>query len=242
MNPNIEKELYPTPNNDEMFLKMQGGSTFSKIDLKQAYLQIEMDEKAKTLLVINTSKGLKQYQKMPFGITPASAIFQVTIENALRNIPRVGVRDDDIIISGHSNLEHLENLRTVLDVIHNLGLTANRNNCKFLLDELENLGHIIDKNDIRVNMSKVDAIKNISVPTTVKDLRSFIGCVNYYSKFIPNMGIICKPPYTLLEKETRWYWDQKQQNAFDSLKLQLSSAPILAIYDKNLPLKLDCDD
>ena len=82
-------------------------------------------------MVINTSKGLKQYQEMPFGIKPASAIFQLHIENALKGIPMLGVRTDDILISGKTNTEHLKNLSKVLDVIHDLGLTVNRDKCKF---------------------------------------------------------------------------------------------------------------
>ena len=110
-----------------------------------------------------------------------------------------------------------------------------------MLNEVEHLGHIIDKHGIRVNVSKVEAIKNAPAPTNVKQLQSFIGCINYYSKFIPNMASICKPLYALLEKSSEWCWQQKDQDAFDCLKLQLTSAPVLVIYDQTLPVKLDCD-
>ena len=115
-------------------------------------------------MVINASDGLKQYQKMRFGIKPASAIFQGNMENTLKGILMIGVRTDGILISRKTDAEHFQNLEKVLQVIHDLGLTVNKEKCRFFLNEVEHLGHIIDKNGLWVNMVKVEAIKNEPSP------------------------------------------------------------------------------
>ena len=100
VNPCIGQQTYSTPSNDEIFSKIQGGQKFTKVDIRQAYLQLELNDEAKKLLVINTSKRLMQYQKMPYGTKPASAIFQSHMENALKGIKMMAVRTNDVVISG----------------------------------------------------------------------------------------------------------------------------------------------
>ena len=241
VNPAIETEVYPTPSNEEIFTKMQGGTRFSKIDLRQAYLQLELDEESKELLVVNTSKGLLQYQRMPYGIKPASSIFQCMMDNALINVPMTGTRTDDILVTGKNDQEHLENLERVMVILNNMGVTVKREKCKFFMDEVENLGHIISKDGLRVNPSKTEALNHAVEPSNIKELQSFIGGVNYYSKFIPNMASICKPLYSLLKKDVEWCWGVNQQKAFEALKRKLTSAPILEVYNMNLKIVLDCD-
>ena len=109
------------------------------------------------------------------------------------------------------------------------------------MDEVEHLGLIISKEGLRVNPENIAAVKNAPSPKDTKQLQSFIGGINYYSKFIPDMASICKPLYILLQKEQPWSWGEMQENAFQLLKTKLSSAPVLSVYDRNLPLKLDCD-
>ena len=184
VNPNIESEVYPTPSNDEIFSKMEGGEKFSKIDLRQAYLQLELDDEAKKIMVINTNKGLMQYQRMPYGIKPASAIFQCIMDNALVNVPTTGVRTDDILISGRTNDEHLKNLGKVMEILKGMGVTVRKEKCNFFMPEVINLGHIISKDGIRVNPEKTEALNNAPVPRNAKELQSFIGGVNYYASLI----------------------------------------------------------
>ena len=140
VNPQIKGFTYPTPSNEEVFARMKGGKKFYKIDLRQAYLQLELDETSKKALVINTCKGLMEPQTMPYGIKPASAIFQIHIEHALKNCDMFAVRTDDILVSGNNNRDHLENLSKILTVLCDLGVTLKQETCKFLMDEVEHLG------------------------------------------------------------------------------------------------------
>ena len=130
---------------------------------------------------------------MPYGIKPASGIFQKQMENCLKNISKTVVRIDDILISGESNREHLQNLEKVLKVLDELGVTANKSKCVFFADEVDYMGHIISKNGIRANIKKIDAIVNAPHPTNIKEVESFLGGINYYSQYIPDMATISSP-------------------------------------------------
>ena len=111
----------------------------------------------------------------------------------------------------------------------------------FFVKENEYVRFIINKNGIRLNPHKIDAINELPEPKDLKQLQSFLGGINYYSKFIPNMAEIGKPLYYLLEKGAEWKWTKTEQLSFENLKQVLLTAPVLTIFDQNVPLKLDCN-
>ena len=241
INPFIETEQYPMPNPDELFQKMQGGQTFSKLDLKTAYLQMELDEESRKYLVINTPDGLKQYTRMPYGITSGPAIFQRKLENELKAINMTVVNIDDILVSGKNEAEHLSNLTDVLDKLTELGLTLNVKKCKFFQQSVEYVGFILNKNGIQTNPEKIKAVVEAPEPKTVHELQSFLGALNYYGKFIEHKSTIAAPLYSLLQGDTKWHWGETERNAFASLKQTLTEAPLLCLYNKQLPITLACD-
>ena len=153
---------------------------------------MQLEEQSQKYLTINTSKGLKQYTRMPYGVKPASGIFQRFIKNKLSNIPCTVVKIDDILITGKNDEEHLKNIEKVLEILNELGATVNKNKCLFVANEIEYIGFLKDKNSIHVIPRKMDPIINMPQVTNVKQLQSFLGKVNYYSKFIPNMADIVK--------------------------------------------------
>ena len=173
VNPIIENEEYLMPIPEELFTKLQGGKEFSKIDLSKAYLQIELHEQSQKYLIINTTRGLKKYLRMPYGIKPASGIFQKQIENCLKDIPKTIVRIDDILVTGEDDDEHLGNLTITLHVLADLVVTANYSNCIFFVDKVDYMGHIISKNRVCANVQKVEAILQASPPMNVKEVEGF---------------------------------------------------------------------
>ena len=178
---------------------------------------------------------------MPYGVTPASAIFQRKMEQALRGVPMTVVKIDDILVTGVDEEDHLRNLKSVLDILSDLGLTVNKAKCRFNEKEVEYLGFILDKNGIHTNKNKTEAIVEAPAPTNIQELQSFLGGVNYYGKFIKDMATVTAPLYELLQKDVSWKWTTRQQEAFANLKSILSGAPILMTYDSSLKLKLACD-
>ena len=198
----------PTP---ELFSKIHAGKKFSKINRSQ-------EEQSQKYLTINTSKGLKQYTRMPYRVNPASGIFQRFIENKLSIIPCTVVKIDDILIIGKNDEEHFKNIEKVLEILNKVGATVNKSKCLFFANEIEYIVFLIDKNGIRVNPRKIDPIINMSQPANVKQLQSFLGAVNYYSKFIPNMADIAKHLYKQIKQNAIWEWKNECDNSFRVLK------------------------
>ena len=117
-------DQYPLPRIEDMFAMLAGGQKFTKINLTQAYDQLTLDEKSRPYTTINTSKGLYQFKRMPFGVASATAIFQRTIETVLKGVPYTVVRVDDILVTGRDDDEHLQNLDSVLQCLCQAGLRA----------------------------------------------------------------------------------------------------------------------
>ena len=157
------------------------------------------------------------------------------------SLPGVAVYIDDILITGKTEEDHLQKLDRVLNRLENAGLRLNRSKCTFLLPEIQYLGHVISAKGIRPSREKVRALQEAPMPTNVQQLRSFLGAVNYYRKFISNLSDLLTPLNELLQKNKRWTWGQKQVAAFEEAKRQLTSTRVLTHYDPNKPLLLSCD-
>ena len=173
VNPCLDNDTFPQPTPEELFSKINVGRKFSKVDLSQAYLQMQLEEQSQKYLTINTSKGLKHYTRMPYGVKPASGIFQRFTENKLSNIPCTVVKIDDILITGKNDEKHLKTIEKVLEILNEVGATVNKSKCLFFANEIEYIGFLIDENSIRVNPRKIDSIINMPQPTNVKQLQSF---------------------------------------------------------------------
>jgi len=133
VNQAVKPDTYPLPRIDDLFTALSGGKIFSKLDLAHAYQQIALDEESKKLVVINTQKGLFQYNRLPFGISAAPAIFQRMIESILRGIPNVSVYLDDILVSGKTEEEHIQRLDTVRTRLEEAGLQLKQKKCSFMM-------------------------------------------------------------------------------------------------------------
>ena len=163
-------DCYPLPRIDDLFASLAGGKTFSKLDLAHAYQQLELDEESKKLVVINTHKGLFRYNRLPFGVSAAPAIFQRTIEGVLQGIPNVCVYLDDILVTGRTEQDHLRNLDTVLSRLKEAGMRLKRQKCRFMLPAVEYLGHHISAAGLQPTTEKVRAIVEAPVPQDVSQL------------------------------------------------------------------------
>ena len=141
-------EQYPIPTLDDLCEKLMDGKQFSKLDLSHAYSQLPLDEASKEFITINTHKGLFRYNRLPFGVSSAPAIFQRTIENILQGIPHMAVYLDDIIVTGTTRAQHLETLNIVLSRLAEASLKLKREKCTFMADEVLYLGNRIDQHGL----------------------------------------------------------------------------------------------
>ena len=229
------------PKAEDIFSTLIGGEKFTKLDLSQAYLQLPLDEESQKLTTISTHKGLFQYTRLPYGIASAPAIFQMTMDKILQGLNGVSCYLDDILVTGKDDTEHLTNLQRVFERLQEYGVQLKKSKCSFMSKSVEYLGYKIDANGLQTTPQKVEAIQQAPHPKNVQQLRSFLGLVHYYGKFIPNLATVTEPLNQLLHKNIKWHWSTDCKTAFAQLQTALSSSPILVHYDPNSPLRLACD-
>ena len=241
INPALEVDKYPLPKPDDLFATLAGGKKFSKIDLTHAYQQMNLEESSRELVTINTHRGLYRYKRLPFGVASAPAIFQKVMDTVLQGLPRVICYLDDILVTGSTEEEHLQNLEKVLQRLQQYNIRANKAKCAFMCDAVEYLGHRIDATGLHTTTSKVEAISQAPQPKNVQELQSFLGLLHYYGKFLPSLSTLLQPLNNLLRTGHKWAWTQECQQAFEEAKKLLLTAPVLAHYDPTMPIKMAGD-
>ena len=204
-------EIYPLPRIDDLFTSLAGGQHFSKLDLSHAYLQLPLAEESQPIVTVNTHKGLYRYQRLPF---------QQTMETLLQDIPNVCMYLDDILVTGPSSATHLRNLEEVLTYLEDAGMRLKKEKCAFLMEEIEYLSHKISREGLQPTKSKIRAVAEAPASIRVSELRSFLGLVNYYRKFLPDLATAAAPLYALLRKTAQWCWRQAQQFAFKKVSFR----------------------
>ena len=160
------------------------------------------------------------------------------MEDILRGIPQVSVYIDDVLVAGKTEEEHLKTLDQVLTGMQKAGLRLKRQMCAFLLPSVEYLGHKITAEGIQPTEQ---AIKDAPAPKNVTQLRSFLGLINYYAKFLPRLSSTLAPLYKLLQKGVQWKWRADQEKAFIEAKQQLALPRLLAHYNVENDVILSCD-
>ena len=241
LNQALDIEQYPLPKPDDLFAALAGGDKFSVLDLSQAYQQLLLDDESRPYVTIKTHRGLYRYTRLPYGIASAPAIFQRVMDTILQGLPGVMCYIDDILVTGANDAEHLKNLEAVLKRLQQYGIHLKRSKCRFLCPRVEYLGHLIDSQGLRATKSKVEAIVNAPPPQNVQQLRSFLGLLNYYGKFIPNLASITHPLNALLHNDCKWKWSEECMQAFNLAKEKLVSSDVLVHYDPKLPIKVAGD-
>ena len=241
INQHAKLDHYPIPKIEDLFATLGSGNTYTKLDMSQAYQQVELDDESMKYTVVNTHKGLYRYTRLPFGIASAPATFQRVMEGVLRDIPGVIVYLDDVLITGKSNEEHLKTLETVLSRFEEAGLQLKRNKCSFMVDSVTYLGHRIDTHGLHPLQEKVEAIHQAPPPKNVSELKAFLGLLTYYNRFLCDLSTVLFPLYRLLRKDVRFRWTQCEEDAFRKAKNLLTSSNLLVHYDSTEELVMAFD-
>jgi hypothetical protein len=237
------KNKYPLPWIDILFDQLTGAWVFSKIDLRSGYHQIRIRPEDIPKTAFTTRYGLFEYLVMSFGLTYAPAHFTYLMNPVF--MPEldkfVVVFIDDILIYSKNEEEHAKHLRIVLTRLREHRLYAKFNKCTFWLEEIQFLGHVLSAKGIAVDPSKVQDILEWKPLTTVNQVRSFLGLAGYYRRFIPDFSKIVKPITGLLKNDTKFDWSSKCEEAFEQLKVLLTTSPVLAQSDIEKPFDVYCD-
>lgn len=235
---------FPLPYMRDIFSKLKDAYYLSGLDLLSGFHQIEVEDGTRELTAFTVpGKGLFHFKVMPFGLSNAPTTFQNAMEIILRPVlgKFVYVYLDDILVYSKSFEEHLVHLEEVFNLLLAAGLKLNWTKCSFLKPYVDYLGHIIGQGEIRVSGKKVSAIAEIVAPKTVKQVRSFLGMVNFYRPFIRDCSLISTPLTDLLKKDKKFVWNAVEQLAFDSLKEKLMSPPVLCCPDFSKPMEIHVD-
>ncbi|WVZ90824.1 hypothetical protein U9M48_037084 [Paspalum notatum var. saurae] len=175
---------------------------------------------------------------MSFGLTNAPAFFMYMMNNVFKFVV---VFIDDILVYSKDKGEHADHLRHVLQILRDNQLYAKFSKCEFWIDEVPFLGHVISKGGVAVDPGKVKDVLNWKIPTTVTEIRSFLGLAGYYRSFIEGFSKIAKPMTTLLGKNVKFEWTKECQAAFEELKKRLTTTPVLAFTDLHKTSSVYCD-
>ncbi|UYV62905.1 K02A2.6-like [Cordylochernes scorpioides] len=217
---------YPLPTQQDLFAILAKGKYFSKLDLSSAYLQLEVATSTQPFLTINTHKGLFRFRRMPFGLANAPSYFQSVMDRVLAGIEGVICYIDYVLIATVSVEKHLAVLKTVFLRLEKYNIKLKKDKCE---DGIRPLDH------------KVQALQKAKSPTNISELRSFLGLVNYYGKFIPNLPDLLRPLHELLHKKNCWSWTKECEEAIEKCKSKITSERVLVPYDTTLPLFLATD-
>lgn len=226
---NVTKgDSFPLPNLIDMIYNMHGNSLFTTIDLIKGYYQIGMDADSIEKTAFSTPFGQYEYTKMPFGVKNGPATFQRGMMIALAGLPwnKVMVYLDDIIILGKNFEDHLDTLEKVLIALGSNGYKLKPKKTRICRTEVEFLGHRISEKGIQPLEKNLRGALEFPVPTTVKQLRQFLGMVNFYRRHIPNCSQIAQPLSSQTGGKTVT-WTEGCQNAFTQLKEALVNPTLL---------------
>ncbi|XP_076047435.1 uncharacterized protein LOC143028970 [Oratosquilla oratoria] len=233
----------PMSNQQEIFAKAANSKIFSKMDLAKGFFQIPLEERSKQVTAVAIPNGLYQFKVLPFGLTNSPAVFNRAMRQVLRGIHGVEAFVDNILIHSSTFEEHLEILEKVLKRLSSVNMTVKPSKCELFQQEVQFLGHTLGEGRCGCQDSKIMKIKNASRPTTKKQVRSFLGLVGYYRRFIPNFAVLALPLTELLNKNApnKLTWRPEQEEAFTTLKNLLCKEPILQLPGFNQPFILRTD-
>ncbi|UYV62758.1 K02A2.6-like [Cordylochernes scorpioides] len=231
LNQYIRRENYPLPATEHILGQLGNACYFSKLDANSGFWQFGLAKESQKLTTFITPFGRFFFKRIPFGITSAPEIFQRKMTQLLGKIEGVVCFMDDIVVYGSSLEEHNERVRQVLKKIQEEGMTLNPEKCQFGVKTVKFLGHTLSSEGLFIDEKKLDAITKMEAPRSTKELKSFLGMVNYLGKFIPNLADKLQPLNSLLSTKNEWVWDEPQKMSFNLLKQELVSRPNLALFD-----------
>jgi hypothetical protein len=234
------KNKYPLPRIDILFNQLAGAKVFSKIDLRSGYHQIKIKPSDIPKTAFSTRYGLYEYLIMSFGLTNALAYFMYLMNSVF--MPELDkfivIFIDDILIYSKTPEDHARHLHIILQRLREHHLYAKFSKCEFWLDIVKFLGYTISSDSISIDSSKVQKVMDWKPPTSVHQIRSFLGLAGYYHRFIPDFSKIAKPMTELLKKEVKFSWNKKCEEAFHTLRAHLTTAPVLAQPDNSKPFDI----
>lgn len=236
-------DRYPMPNITDILDKLGRCQYFSTLDLASGFHQIEMHPDSIPKTAFSVENGKYEFTRMPFGLKNSPSTFQRVMDDVLRDLQNkvALVYMDDVIIFSASLDEHIANLKSVFKKFREYNLKVQLDKSEFLRKEVEFLGHVITADGIKPNPKKIIAIQNFPIPKTVREIKSFLGLLGYYRRFIKDFAKITKPFTQCLKKGMKIEHNKTFVDAFNLCKNILTNDPILQYPDFEKPFNLTTD-
>ena len=232
-NKSVERERFPMPTVEEVLAEMNGSKVFTKLDLNMGFHQLELEEDSRSVTTFTTHKGLYRYKRLMFGVTSAPEIYQNVIQQVLQGCEGCRNMTDDIIVHAETTEEHDKRLEKVLNRLLEKGLTLNKEKCVYRMNKLTFMGFLLSEKGVGPTEAKVKAVRNATTPTCASEVRSFLGLVNYNGRFIQDLATKSEPLRKLTRQNVPFVWTEKEEQAFQNLKDEISKAETLGYFDQN---------
>jgi hypothetical protein len=230
LNKSVEFDTEPIPEIEYLFAKLGKQTVLSKIDLAKGYWQIPIPPEDRPKTAFLTPQGCLEWKVMPFGLSTSGAVFTRMMRKLLLPLQSESIDNfiDDILVATETQQEHLEVLRRLLERLKECKLKARPSKCEFGCKELEYLGHMVGEGKIWPAEDKMRKIRTAARPETKTQVKSFLGLVGYYRKFVPNFSDIAVPLIELTKKgkPRQVEWSAECQEAFEELKNKFCTPPI----------------
>ena len=244
MNDATIKDAHPLPRIDDTLESLHGAQYFTTLDLKSGYWQVPIREEDKEKTAFRTSSGqLYEFNQLPFGLCNAPATFSRLMDRTLAglawNICLYYL--NDIIVFSSTWAEHLERLRAVFERLRRANLKLGAHKCHLAAREVSYLGYRVTSEGLELEPRLMEAISKLPPPINVAEVRSFLGLVSYYRKFVKRISDKAAPLNHLLHKDHPWKWTRECQEAFQTLKGEIASRPVSAYPDFSKPFRLYTD-
>ncbi|CAF4831682.1 unnamed protein product [Pieris macdunnoughi] len=238
------KDRYPLPLIDDHIDRLGCSRFFSSLDMASGFHQIPIDESSIHKTGFVTPEAHYEYLKMPYGLCNSPTVYQRIINNTLRKFIEAGnvlVYIDDVLIVSMSIDDGISLLCDVLKTLTEAGFSVNLRKCCFLTTKIEYLGRVISHGQVRPSLHKIEALVNSPTPTNVKQVRQFLGLAGYFRRYIEGYATKTACISRLTKKVVKFEWGPEQDQVRRELLKQLTSEPILAIFDPCLPTELHTD-
>ena len=242
LNSVTKKDAYGIPQAQTILDKLHGHMYFSVIDISAAYWGVPVREEDKEKTAFNTPRGLFEMNVMPFGLVNAQATFQRLMDVTLRGLKRTESYIDDCIVYSRNFEQHLDDLQAVLQRLQGANLHVKLRKCQFAQEVVEFLGHRISRNGRRPVTLATEKLAKFPRPRGVAEMQRFLGSLNFYRSYIPNLAQVAAPLYDLTKKGVAWVWSKDCEEAFGCLRVKLVHEPIALAFpdwDKKFVIEAD---